>query len=219
MIRHKLLIGSTVIALVGITACNGERSSSPTALSTSTSIAADRGQSRLLYATVPPASGAATQLVSADLQTMNVRVIGSTGFPFSAALAFCPSEGKDRQEVVTYTMINTFDPTAQLAKLDLRTGVATKVGSPRGQGLNIMGMTCSPDGTLYAIGQFNSTDPAFNSLYTVNRETGLASRIGSTGVLDPSDLRDFRDFSWPWPLRPMGRCMGSTLAHCSALIG
>jgi hypothetical protein len=45
-----------------------------------------------------------------------------------------------------------------------------------------MGMTCSPDGTLYAIGQADPSKPDFNSLYTVNRETGLASLIGSTGV-------------------------------------
>src|SRR2546430_17644988 len=113
MIHRKLLIGSAVVAFVGITACDGERSSSPTALSTSTSIAADRGQSRLLYATVPPASGAATQLAVADLQAMKVKVIGSTGFPFAAALAFCPSgaqDRQDRQDVVTYTLIKIFDP-------------------------------------------------------------------------------------------------------------
>ena len=141
---------------------------------------------------------------------MNVRVIGSTGFPFSAALAFCPSEGKDRQEVVTYTMINTFDPTAQLAKLDLRTGVATKVGSPRGQGLNIMGMTCSPDGTLYAIGQSNSTNTDFNSLYAVDRKTGFASRIGSTGVNDPT--QGFSGFLMALAFAPDGTLYGANSA-------
>jgi hypothetical protein len=45
-----------------------------------------------------------------------------------------------------------------------------------------MGMTCSPDGTLYAVGQLDATSPEFNSLYTVDRETGLATRVGSTGV-------------------------------------
>ena len=115
-------------------------------------------------------------------------VLGNTDFPFSAGLALCPSEGEDREEDrkrgVAYTIINTFDPTAQLAKLDLRTGAATMVGSPLGQGLNIMGMTCSPDGTLYAIGQDDPTNVDFNSLYTVDRKSGLASRIGSTGVND-----------------------------------
>jgi DNA-binding beta-propeller fold protein YncE len=114
---------------------------------------------------------------------MRARVIGSTGFPFSAALALCPPEGEDRQREVAYTITNTF-ATAQLAKLDLGTGAATLVGSPLGQALAIMGMTCSPDGTLYGIGQVDPTNVDFNSLYTVDRESGLASRIGSTGVND-----------------------------------
>jgi DNA-binding beta-propeller fold protein YncE len=135
----------------------------------------------LLYATVPTPSG--TKLVAANLEAMRARVIGSTGFPFSAALALCPPEGEDRQREVAYTITNTF-ATAQLAKLDLGTGAATLVGSPLGQALAIMGMTCSPDGTLYAIGQVDPTNVDFNSLYTVDRESGLASRIGSTGVND-----------------------------------
>ena len=108
-----------------------------------------------------------------------------------------------------YTITNTFDPNkAQLATLNLGTGAATLVGSPLGQVLSIMGMTCSPDGTLYAIGQFNSTDPAFNSLYTVNRETGLASRIGSTGVLDPSDPSGFSGFLMALAFAPDGTLYG-----------
>ena len=222
MFHRKLLIATAITAFVVITACDGERPSSPTALSTSSSIAADRGQSRLLYATVPPATGAATQLVAANFEAMRVRVIGSTGFPFSAALAFCPSEGKGRQEVVTYTMINTFDPTAQLAKLDLRTGGATKVGSPRGQGLNIMGMTCSPDGMLYAIGQSNPTNTNFNSLYTLDRETGFASRIGSTGVNDPTRDPGFSGFLMALAFAPDGALYGvntGTLFRVDRLTG
>jgi hypothetical protein len=146
-----------------------------------------------LYATVPTASG--TMLVTAHLEARRVRVIGSTGFPFSAALALCPSEGEDRERDedrqrredrktgVAYTITNTFG-TAQLAKLDLGTGAARLVGSPLDQALTIMGMTCSPDGTLYAIGQDDPTNVDFNSLYTVDRKSGLASRIGSTGVND-----------------------------------
>jgi DNA-binding beta-propeller fold protein YncE len=123
-------------------------------------------------------------LITANLEAVKVKVIGSTGFPFSAALALCPSEGEDRHGVVAYTIINTFAATAQLAKLDLDTGAATLVGSPHGQGLAIMGMTCSPNGTLYAIGEDNPTNIDFNSLYIVDRESGFASRVGSTGVND-----------------------------------
>jgi DNA-binding beta-propeller fold protein YncE len=156
-------------------------------------------QPRLLYATAE----AGTKLVTFSLEAKRVRVIGDTGFPFSLALAPCPPGG------VRYTITNTFDPNkAQLATLNLGTGAATLVGSPLGQALSIMGMTCSPDGTLYAIGQFNSTDPAFNSLYTVNRETGLASRIGSTGVLDPSDPSGFSGFLMALAFAPDGKLYG-----------
>jgi DNA-binding beta-propeller fold protein YncE len=126
-----------------------------------------------LYAT----AGGGTKLVAFNLKAGRVRNIGDIGFPDSLSLAFCRPGGRP------YTITNTFDPAnAQLAALNLDTGAATPVGSPLGQDLSIMGMTCSPSGTLYAVGQFNSLDPDFNSLYTVDRETGLASRVGSTGI-------------------------------------
>jgi DNA-binding beta-propeller fold protein YncE len=140
-------------------------------------------QPRLLYATAV----AGTKLVAFDLEAKGISVIGDTGFPFSLGLALCPPGGQnaqgdeDQQSGSAYTITNTFAD-AQLAKLNLRTGAATLAGSPLGQPLSIMAFTCSPDGTLYAIGQANPMDPAFNSLYTVSRETGLASRIGSTGI-------------------------------------
>ena len=65
------------------------------------------------------------------------------------------------------------------------------LAAPLGQNLMIMGMTCSPDGTLYAVGQADSNNADFNSLYTVNRETGLASRVGSTGVVVPGESLGF----------------------------
>jgi hypothetical protein len=126
-------------------------------------------------------------LVAFDLETQTFTVIGNIGLQ-SLALAFCPSGG-----LLPYTITNPFFPgQAQLATLNLATGAPTLVGSPlpslpSGQALDIMGMTCSRQGTLYAIGDFDSTDPDFNSLYTINRETGKPTRIGSTGVLDPSD--------------------------------
>lgn len=144
---------------------------------------------RFLYATAE----AGTKLVAFDLEEKKIRVIGDTGFPFSLGLALCPpgEEERERDEdwqrsergrrAVAYTIANTFAE-AQLAAVNLQTGAAKPVGSPLGQALNIMALTCSPNGTLYAIGQSNPMDPDFNSLYTVDRETGLASRIGSTGV-------------------------------------
>jgi DNA-binding beta-propeller fold protein YncE len=127
----------------------------------------------LLYGT----ADMGTKLVAFNLEAGRVRVIGDIGFSTSLPLAFCGPGG------AAYTITNIFDPAkAQLATLNLGTGAATLVGSPLGQGLSIMGMTCAPDGTLYAVGQLDDANEDFNSLYTVDRETGLASRVGPTGV-------------------------------------
>lgn len=153
----------------------------------------------LLYATAE----AGTKLVALNLDAKKVRVIGDTGIPWSIALAFCP-EGKG-----PYTIANTFDPAAaQLATLSLGRGAAKLVGSPLGQQLDIMGMTCSPDGTLLVVGKSHSANPDFNSLYAVDRETGLASRIGATGVLDPSDPSGFSGFLMALAFAPDGTLYG-----------
>ena len=145
----------------------------------------------LLYATVD--TQPSSTLVAANLKAkqgtdkdeFRVGVIGSTHFPSSLGLAICPAEGEDRIGGVAYTIVNTFDPTkGQLAKINLRTGAATLVGSPLVHELDVMGMTCSPDGILYAIGQSNSGKPDFNSLFAVDRATGFATLIGSTNVND-----------------------------------
>lgn len=153
----------------------------------------------LLYATAE----AGSKFVAFSLEAKRARVIGDIGFPWSVPLAFCPPGG------VPYTITNIFDPaSAQLATLNLGTGAATLVGSPLGQALNIMGMTCSPDGTLYAVGQSDSANPDFNSLYAVDRKTGLASRIGATGVLDPSDPSGFSGFLMALAFAPDGTLYG-----------
>jgi len=146
-----------------------------------------------------------TKLVAFNLQAERVRVVGDIGFPGSISLAFC------RPGRVPYTITNFDDPNnAQLATLNLGTGAATLVGSPLGQNLVIMGMTCSPSGTLYAVGQFDPLDPDFNSLYTVDRETGLASRVGSTGVLVPGE--DFSGFFMALAFAPDGTLYGANIS-------
>jgi len=156
----------------------------------------------LLYAT----SEGGTKLVAFDLEAETVRVIGDIGFPGSLSLAFC------RPGVRPYTITNMGSASAQLATLDLSTGAATLVGSPLGQKLSIMGMTCSPKGTLYAVGQADSNNSDFNSLYTVDRKTGLASRVGSTGVLVPGGV--FSGFFMALDFAPDGTLYG---ANTSAL--
>lgn len=158
-------------------------------------------KSRLLYLDVDTGGSYPSILVAAKLDAeedwasgkgrdidghgeFRLGVIGSTNpFPSSIALAICPQEDEDRRGGVAYTITNAFSPKNQLAKLNLRTGAATLVGSPLVQEFDMMAMACSPDGTLYAIGQLDHTKPGtFNSLYKVDRETGVATLIGSTGV-------------------------------------
>ncbi len=148
-----------------------------------------------------------TKLVAFDLEAESVRVIGDTGYPGSLSLAFC------RPGVRPYTITNMGTASlAQLATLNLDTGAATLVGSPLGQNLMIMGMSCSPDGILYAVGQTDSNHPDFNSLYTIDRSTGLASRVGPTGVYVSGGV--FSGFFMALDFAPDGTLYG---ANTSAL--
>ena len=153
----------------------------------------------LLYGT----AAGGTQLVAFNLRADKVRVIGDIGFPGSLSLAFCRPGG------TAYTITNMGNASlAQLATLDLSTGAATLVGSPLGQSLMIMGMTCSPDGVLYAVGQTDSSNSNFNSLYTISRETGLATRVGSTLILEP--LGVFSGFVMALDFAPDGTLYGAS---------
>jgi DNA-binding beta-propeller fold protein YncE len=115
-------------------------------------------------------------LLAIDVQRRTATVIGPTGQPGSLALAITPDG------TAAYTIAKFQSPAAQLAKINLATGAATLVGSPMGGNLQIMGMTFAPDGILYAAGDFNPSSPTFNSLYTIDVNSGLATRVGSFGV-------------------------------------
>jgi hypothetical protein len=158
-------------------------------------------QPKLLYAI----DNADNKLAAFSLKAQTVTVIGPIG-PGALSLAFCPPGG-----LVPYTITSPFNPDkAQLATINLDTGAATLVGLPLppGQTLDIMGMTCSRNGTLYAIGQFDTGNPDFNSLYTVDRETGQATRIGSTSVLDASDASGTSGFLMALAFAPDGKLYG-----------
>jgi DNA-binding beta-propeller fold protein YncE len=144
-----------------------------------------------------------TVLLVLDVNSGTSTVIGNTGFPpQSLALAITPDGA------TAYTIANTQDSTeAHLAKLDLATGAETLVGShPLGQDLYIMGMTFSPDGTLYGAGDFDPTSPAFNSLYTIDVSTGLATRVGPFGG-DPTKSAFIMSFSFD----PGGTLYGASM--------
>ena len=122
-------------------------------------------------------------IVAANLEEAEngVRVVGSTTpQPSTIALTICHAA----EEAVGYSIANAFSAQNQLAKINLHTGAVTLVGSPFATQLDMMTLACSPDGILYGIG--DDLDPTtsvnFNSLYTVDRMTGAATRIGSTGV-------------------------------------
>jgi hypothetical protein len=83
---------------------------------------------------------------------------------------------------------------AQLAKINLATGAATLVGGPMGH-LSVMGLTFAPNGVLYAAGDFDPTSPTFNSLYTIDLTTGLATRVGSLGT-GSSRSNFIMSFAW-----------------------
>jgi hypothetical protein len=110
-----------------------------------------------------------------------------------ASLAMSPLTGK------LYSMCG--DPTTfplgdfQLVTIDTNSGLATPLPSGSKNQLGIMAMAFAPDGTLYAVGgcvpylapPFGTPDcnpgaPGFNSLYTVDVNTGDVTLKGSTGA-------------------------------------
>ena len=125
-----------------------------------------------------------TALLAIDVERGTTKVIGPTGQPGSIALAITRN-GRAAYSIAS--AVTGFPPgidgaNAQLARIDLATGAATLVGRPMGGNLSVMGMTFAPDGALYGAGDFDPQSPTFNSLYTIDVHTGLATRIGSLGA-------------------------------------
>jgi hypothetical protein len=141
----------------------------------------DRDNSTLFATGLAPTAvaGGNRVLLAIDVERGTTTVIGpavGSLAPNSLALAITPDG------TAAYTIANSFSATAaQLAKIDLATGKQTLVGSPIGADLKIMGMTFSPGGVLYAAGDFVTTSPTFNSLYTIDLRTGAPKRVGSLG--------------------------------------
>ena len=138
----------------------------------------DRGNSTL-YAT----GRVGTVLLKIDVETGTTTVIGPAHPPGSLALAITPDG------TAAYTIANFKSPAARLAKIVLATGVEKIVGSSPLGNLQIMGMTFAPNGVLYAAGDFTfgppvspTLSPTFNSLYTIDLNSGSAHRVGSFGV-------------------------------------
>lgn len=69
----------------------------------------------------------------------------------------------------------------RLVVVDPQTGRGTMFGESI-TALNVMGMELGPDGKLYAFGDSNAQSPTYNSLYTIDQDTGRTTRIGPTEV-------------------------------------
>src|SRR5256714_5346902 len=125
-----------------------------------------------------------TALLAIDVERGTTKVIGPTGQPGSIALAITRN-GRAAYSIAS--AVTGYPPgidgaNAELARIDLATGAATLVGRPMRGNLSVMGMTFAPAGALYRAGDFDPQSPPFNSLYTIDVPTGLATRIRSLGA-------------------------------------
>ena len=142
------------------------------------------------------------ELLRIDVRTGTVDVVGTTGAaPENLALAILPGWR------AAYTIEHAQNASvAHLARIDLGSGAEALAGSnPLGQNLYIMGMTASRNGVLYAAGDFMPTSPTFNSLYTIDPSTGLATRIGSFGAGSTK-----RDYIMSLSFDPIGQLFGAS---------
>lgn len=152
-----------------------------------TTTADDDDQARSVYYTLASPPGErqlwAIEVTGEKVTTKDIGLI-KTG---CATLAMSPSG-------TPLSMCGNLFGTQQLTSFDTKTGLATLFGVPV-PGLAVMAMAFGPDGTLYAVGgcypngdpndlniDCSSSNPNFNTLYTVNETTGAFTRIGPTGA-------------------------------------
>ena len=132
-------------------------------------------------------SGFGAKLFAIDVSGSKITTTGggSTGGGNCLSLALSPSG-------TLYSMCGPLfgPPGQQLATIDPKTGAATLFGGYVSD-LAVMAIAFAPNGILYAIGDCHPVSsectPAgaanYNSLYKVDKDTGVFTRIGSTGAL------------------------------------
>jgi hypothetical protein len=140
------------------------------------------------YTTSSSLSTGNSELLAIEVSGRRITItdIGPINGGGCASLAMSPSG-------TLLSMCGNLFGNQQLASINTKTGLATLFGVPV-PGLAIMAMAFGPNGILYAVGDCNpngpnfecgpgpSSDPNYNSLYTVNETTGAVTRIGSTGA-------------------------------------
>jgi hypothetical protein len=130
------------------------------------------------------ASGKLIKIQSRGVQQVTISEVGANGVPGCGAMARSTSG-------TLYSMCGPgiLKPgPQQLVTIDPSTGHANTVGKTV-DGLQIMGMKFGPDDKLYAVGDANPASPTFNSLYTVDVNTGAVTRVGPTSA--PAFFHDF----------------------------
>lgn len=119
------------------------------------------------YSTVDPTTGEITTIATG---LSNARFLKDLAYDYTTSTMYgIGPNGSLTSETGLFT-------------IDLATGNVTLVGlSGLGQGTSnhIMTLGCSPEGYLYGI-SYSTTD---GLLYSINKSTGLATLIGSTGVI------------------------------------
>jgi hypothetical protein len=133
----------------------------------------------------PSAAGGSEELFAIEVNGRKVTTtdIGPINGGGCASLALSPSG-------TLFGMCGNLFGAQQLATFNPKTGLATLFGVPV-SGLAVMAMAFGPNGILYAVGDCNpsanfectpDSDPNYNSLYTVDENTGAFTRVGSTGA-------------------------------------
>jgi hypothetical protein len=189
MIHPKLLIATTIIASVVITACSD--TTAPKQLAAGAGLgpaiaaqerhASEDDHARNLFYTTS-GGGGEVFAIKVSGRTITTTDIGPTNGGNCLSLALSPSG-------ILYSMCGPLFGNQRLATIDPKTGRATLSGVAV-PGLAVMAMAFARDGTLYAVGDCNpnanfectpGSDPNYNSLYTVNEATGAFTRVGPTG--------------------------------------
>jgi hypothetical protein len=181
---RSLRVIATVAILCAIPAATNAAPSLAQELDTTTARPAQSNHEFYTTSAVPGSpQGPEVFAIDVSGSKITTRDVGTIHAGDCAALALSPAG-------TLYSMCGPLFGAQQLTTIDKSTGRGNLFGVAT-TGLSVMAMTFSPDGILYAVGDCNfdptlgctpGTDPNYNSLYTVNVQTGAFTRVGSTGA-------------------------------------